>query len=778
MKVSKILKYIIIINLIQAATINFYIDMNNAEYPNNDYDNVIINGSWNNWNGWGLTLDDDDNDGIYFGSIELDLGVYEYVVAVSGPADNWSGWGQVINAPLGSLCDWNPDDQWANYGFAIHNQIVEENYCAGTCNETCLADDSEFVLIKPENYAALRTNQVFFEWEQIPNAISYQLQVSNEFANSSFESVVLDTLIEDLVYIDKNNFDWDESFWWKIRPKYENDVYGSWSNINSFVIRYKKFPEINASIIDDDLIQDGLVFFGGFAGATTDLASGVIDKYGNEIWNDGSLNLILNHINESGNIYGFSGNDFPNNSGVKVNYNNDIIWSAPNGVNVDMHEIKQIPNGNYMAFVHEYTTGPIPLGPWTPAYQAVGYQADGVTNEYSWFGQKIVEWDSDGNEIWSWNPFDHFTMEDHDLYADLWWDFNSGAHDWMHSNAFHFDDNESVIYVSHRHLSRISKISYPSGDVIWNIGMPPEYNTGDDNICTEIGNSFQHNVQLLDDGTLLFFDNGNLSQMLLGDSFPTTRIRRIKVHENSYCESIWEYELPPNLFGAGMGSVQLLENGNYLIYTFGNGQNQGEPTLREITPDHDVVWNYQGVQNAAWYRAYKIPSMFPDAFSVIADDFIQVEYEGHLLPSINYNNSLKFFIKNHSGYANDYIFSFNDISSESNVFNNIDDSILIEPYSTAILEFPVLNSSINVADVQLLIYPKNFYESKKELIFKAIMTNVVLGDINNDGAVNIIDVVMLVDQVLNENYNSFSDLNNDNVVNVIDIVQLVSMILN
>ena len=34
-------------------------------------------------------------------------------------------------------------------------------------------------------------------------------------------------------------------------------------------------------------------------------------------------------------------------------------------------------------------------------------------------------------------------------------------------------------------------------------------------------------IEYLDDGTLLFFDNGNLSQMLLGDSFPTTRIRRI-----------------------------------------------------------------------------------------------------------------------------------------------------------------------------------------------------------------------------------------------------------
>ena len=59
-----------------------------------------------------------------------------------------------------------------------------------------------------------------------------------------------------------------------------------------------------------------------------------------------------------------------------------------------------------------------------------------------------------------------------DLYGGIWWDFNAGAHDWMHSNAFHFDEVESVIYVSHRHLSRISKIAYPSGDVIWNIGMP------------------------------------------------------------------------------------------------------------------------------------------------------------------------------------------------------------------------------------------------------------------------------------------------------------------
>ena len=39
--------------------------------------------------------------------------------------------------------------------------------------------------------------------------------------------------------------------------------------------------------------------------------------------------------------------------------------------------------------------------------------------------------------------------------------------------------------------------------------------------------------------------------------------------------------------------IELLENRMTQYIPFGNGQNQGEPTLREITPDYDVVWNYQ-----------------------------------------------------------------------------------------------------------------------------------------------------------------------------------------
>jgi len=52
-----------------------------------------------------------------------------------------------------------------------------------------------------------------------------------------------------------------------------------------------------------------------------------------------------------------------------------------------------------------------------------------------------------------------------------------------------------------------------------------------------------------------------------------------------------------------------------------------------------------------------------------------------------------------------------------------------------------------------------------------------LGDINEDGEINIQDVILLVNLVLNNEYNDLADMNGDNIVNVIDVVQLVNIIL-
>ena len=54
----KILTLPLLIAFSISATISFDIDMSDYQFPNNDYNSVVINGSWNNWSGWGVTLND------------------------------------------------------------------------------------------------------------------------------------------------------------------------------------------------------------------------------------------------------------------------------------------------------------------------------------------------------------------------------------------------------------------------------------------------------------------------------------------------------------------------------------------------------------------------------------------------------------------------------------------------------------------------------------------------------------------------------------------------
>ena len=509
---------------------------------------------------------------------------------------------------------------------------------------------------------------VLFDWDQEPNAGLYNLQISN---SRLFDNVILDINEETTVYIERDTLAWANTYYWRVRPMYGDNSYGEWSEISYFTTGEPILAERQVNIYNDDAIQDGFIMYGWLTGA--------VDKFGNEIWN--TQELTMNHINNYGQLFGNLGGISPGRAGEYNYSNNAYLWITPDETFVDEHEIKQIQNGNYMSFVPTYQLGPIPLGDWTQNFQDLGYAADGVTNEFQWMGLRIVEFDKETKqEVWSWDPFEHFTMDDYDLYGGTWWvAYIHLKFDWMHTNAFHFDEEESVIYVSHRHLSRISKISYPSGEVIWNMGLPAEFNTGDQNICTDLLFSFQHHIQMLDDGDLLFFDNGNLSQMLLGDPLPISRARRIRVIDDSYCETVWQYDLPQNLYGSSMGSVQLLENGNYFICTLGD-VGGWESSIIEITPENDMVWKLTVEDFIPLYRAYKIPSMHPYAFSVLFDQYRNVNIDGNSFTGIvldDASSSLSFTIHNQSGYSQPYTYVLSD---ENGWFNVFSDTITINAY--------------------------------------------------------------------------------------------------
>lgn len=57
------------------------------------------------------------------------------------------------------------------------------------------------------------------------------------------------------------------------------------------------------------------------------------------------------------------------------------------------------------------------------------------------------------------------------------------------------------------------------------------------------------------------------------------------------------------------------------------------------------------------------------------------------------------------------------------------------------------------------------------------LVNIILGDINNDNSLNIIDIVLLVDMIFNNVGNTDYDLNQDQVLTILDIIILVNLVL-
>ena len=60
------------------------------------------------------------------------------------------------------------------------------------------------------------------------------------------------------------------------------------------------------------------------------------------------------------------------------------------------------------------------------------------------------------------------------------------------------------------------------------------------------------------------------------------------------------------------------------------------------------------------------------------------------------------------------------------------------------------------------------------------INNTELGDLNEDGLLNILDIVLMTNIILadDNNYNQNADMNQDNGINILDIVILLSIILN
>ena len=471
--------------------------------------------------------------------------------------------------------------------------------------------------IQPVHNSTLNMTHILFEWEQVPGASDYTITIYDE---SSGEYLVEN--VESLIYINKSFFNWNNSYTWYVSPNYLDGTLGPVIedlNGNS----YKTFSIGNSrsnATSTGSYQGNEITIFASFL----DNYSAAIDKNGNEIWHTSDNNLVFYNTDYYGQLFGaqYNNNLVHNLPVVEFDINSNIVWQEPNE-HFSHHEMIQLPNGNYMSIIEDIRPGPIPSdlpNNLSLLFQFIGYNADGETNEFPWVGDKIIEWDHEGNEVWSWSTFDHFSKLDYDVIAGTWTAaYNDGRFDWTHANAFWFSEEDNAIYFSSRHLSRITKIDYLTGEIIWNMGL--EMPSGEVDCGQDLGFSFQHSIIELDNGNIVTLDNGNISTVINDTPYPTTRGLEIAVNElNESCEATieWSFNLPEELFGFASGNVQKLNNGNYLITTVGDGG-----TSIEVTPNNEIVWQASynlTFPNGAVYRANRLPGLYPVAYSIIIDD--------------------------------------------------------------------------------------------------------------------------------------------------------------
>ena len=306
------------------------------------------------------------------------------------------------------------------------------------------------------------------------------------------------------------------------------------------------------------------------------------------------------------------------------------------------HEIIELPNGNYMTLSRELRR--------IEGYPEAICEGDEFDGSYNVGADTIVEFDpATGQTISEWSLFDFVDpLDELDLVVPA--EFCGGylervypdedARDWTHANAVILDEPGNAVLVSVRHLDQIVAIRYAddeagdAGELLWRLGRGGDF-------ALEEGEWFlhQHSPQLLPDGSILLYDNGNQrpgTSLTDPQNLPYSRAARYTVDVDTMTATqVWEHRLDtPDMavYAPFVGDADHLAGGNVLITHGGQldppaHSPQAEGVLGwgeiiEVAPDTgDVLFDLHmkdATRSQGWviYRAERIPSLYPTGYVV------------------------------------------------------------------------------------------------------------------------------------------------------------------
>ncbi len=258
------------------------------------------------------------------------------------------------------------------------------------------------------------------------------------------------------------------------------------------------------------------------------------------------------------------------------------------------HDLLRLSNGHWLLLANE----------WQQFQDLPGYPGTTAV-----IGDDLIEVDASGQPVWIWRAFDHLDVNRHPIWFP----------DWTHANALVLRPDGNLL-LSMRHQSWIIKIDYENGagtgDVLWRLGPDGDFTLAGGDPAQWF--FCQHYPLLVtSDGPqfrLAMFDNGDARPDALGQPcvFSGTCYSRglmLDVDESTRTAAVaWQDLL--GWFALWGGSMAVLPNGNIEIDS--STVNGGPTRIVEVTSDATpkLVWELVE-SNATYYRAYRIPSLYP-----------------------------------------------------------------------------------------------------------------------------------------------------------------------
>jgi hypothetical protein len=240
---------------------------------------------------------------------------------------------------------------------------------------------------------------------------------------------------------------------------------------------------------------------------------------------------------------------------MEVDWDGNLIWKAE--VPYQWHDFQPMANG-HIIFNSIHPDGTLPDE--FAARVKGGLPGTELNGKIT--GDSLVEIDRSGDVVWQWRAYEHLDPE-LDVACPL---VNRIMWPYINSVWICADGN---ILLSLRYVGEGIKIAYPSGEVLARYGRGKM--------------SFQHDCRELDNGNILFFDNGDQRQDCNSPSYS-----QVVEIDPATDEVVWSYQADPpwSFYVASCSGSERLPNGNTLICESWPGR------LFEVTPEREIVWEF------------------------------------------------------------------------------------------------------------------------------------------------------------------------------------------